>query len=109
MSRLRFAHAAQNDLLEIQKYIVEELENSMSAYDILKKIAKRIRILEDFPQSGSPLSTIVGFETAYRFLVCGNYLAFYKVEDDDVFIVRILYNRRDYLKILFNGLPENNE
>ena len=37
----------------------------------------------------------------YRFLVCGNYIAYYREDETAVYVVRILYGGRDYVKILF--------
>ena len=53
------------------------------------------------PGIGTALSSKVPFDTDYRFLVCGNYLAFYRYKDAIVYVDRILYGRRDYVKILF--------
>jgi plasmid stabilization system protein ParE len=55
---------------------------------------------------GPSLSSITEVESDYRFLVCGNYLTFYRVKGKDVYIDRILYGRRDYLRILFGGPSE---
>ena len=66
-----------------------------------QKIMKRIRQLADFPEIGAPLSSIISLEVPYRFLVCGNYTAFYKVEGDEVHIIRVLYGRRNFMQILF--------
>ena len=38
----------------------------------------------------------------YRFLVTDNFLSFYRHEGDVVYDVRILYFKRDYLKILLD-------
>ena len=65
--------------------------------------------LADFPLIGSPLSSIVKTKTDHRFLVCGNYLVFYRAKTDSVYIDRILYGRRDYTKILFSGVPGDEE
>ena len=43
---------------------------------------------------------IPGSPAAYRYLVCGSYLAFYHVHNEEVIVDRILYGRRDYLSIL---------
>ncbi len=91
--------------MDIKKYITEELDSPAAAENTLKKILKNIRMLETQPFIGAPLSSIVNIDTHYRYLVCGSYLAFYYVEKDDVFIVRILYGRRDYIKILFGDMP----
>ena len=40
-------------------------------------------------------------ESDYRFIVSGNYISFYRAYDSEVFIDRILYARRDYMRILF--------
>ena len=73
----------------------------------IAKITKKIYRLADFPASGAPLSSIVGFETDYRFLVCENYTAFYRIENQTVYIIRVLYGRRNFMQILF-GEPEDN-
>ena len=105
VTKLNFSPESQNDLLDIKKYITEELDSPIAAENTLKKILKNIRMLESQPFIGAPLSSIINIDTHYRFLVCGNYLAFYYVENEEVFIVRILYGRRDYVKILFGELP----
>ena len=63
--------------------------------------AMQIRQLADFPEIGAPLSSIINLQVPYRFLVCGNYTAFYKVEGDEVHIIRVLYGRRNFMQMLF--------
>jgi len=41
-----------------------------------------------------------------RFLVCGSYLDFYRLQSKEIFIDRILYIRRGYLTILFGGISQ---
>ena len=68
---------------------------------------KRVKELEMFPEMGSPLSARVRLATDYRYLVCGNYTAFYRLESGTVLVVRVLYGRRDFMKTLF-GEPNDN-
>lgn len=56
---------------------------------------------------GAPLSSIVDIQTDYRFLVCANYLIFYRYENRIVFVSRVLYARRNYMRILFRDLTED--
>lgn len=107
MAEIKFSPEAINDLQQIKEYIIEELCNEQAAVNTVSKITKRIRMLADFPESGVPLSSVIDIETDYRFLVCGNYTAFYRVENSMVYIVRILYGRRNYVQILF-GEPQDN-
>ena len=106
MNKLYYSPEAQTDLCDIREYITEELDNSKAAENTLRKILKQIRSLEKHAGLGTPLSSVVGFDTNYRYIVCGNYIAFYYTEDENVYVVRVLYGRRDYLKILFGKLPE---
>jgi len=107
MAEIKFSPEAITDLQETKAYITEELCNEQAAVNTVAKITKRIRMLADFPESGVPLSSIIGIETDYRFLVCGNYTAFYRWENSLVYIVRILYGRRNFVQILF-GEPQDN-
>ena len=110
MNRLQISPLAKNDLHEIRSYITDELKNPSAAGNVVKRITKKLRRLKDFPLMGSTLSSIVDVETDYRFLVCDNYMAFYRYDDKVVYIIRVLLGRRDFIKILFgNELMDNDE
>ena len=106
MAKLNISPQALNDLRDIKEYITRELENPDAAVNTVTKIIKTIRSLADFPNIGSPLSSIIDMRTDYRFLVSGNYIVLYRHENDNAYVVRILYGRRDYVKILFGLLPD---
>lgn len=101
MTDILFSPEAINDLKEIREYIAMELENDAAAKKVISDIFRKIRTLQTFPEGGKLLSAAVGQETDYRFLVCGNYIAFYRAEDQNVLISRVLYGRRNYMQILF--------
>lgn len=101
MPEIKFSPAAITDLLEIKAYIIEESSDQLAANKTVGKILKRINALEDFPLSGPSLSSIVESKTDYRFLTCGHYKAFYRIENGIVYIIRILYGRRDFMTLLF--------
>jgi plasmid stabilization system protein ParE len=105
LTKVKYAPEAQNDLVAIKTYIENDLENSIAAERVIKRIAKKGRLLETAPQIGTPLSSIIDIETDYRFLRAGNYLSFYRyVEyDNTCYIDRVLYIRRDYLTMLFGN------
>lgn len=63
--------------------------------------------LENFSEIGIPLSSVTDVESDYRFRVSGNYMVFYRVILQDVYIDRVLYGRRDCLRILFPDLLQN--
>jgi toxin ParE1/3/4 len=90
----------------IWAYIYEDLQNPTAAQNTLDGILNTIEKLQEFSEMGPPLSSIIEVESDYRFLVCGNYLGFYRVMDAQVNIDRILYGRRDYLRVLFGNPSE---
>lgn len=105
MYNIVFSPEAIKDLEETKAYITEELCSAQAATKTISKILKDIRMLREFPESGPSLSSVVDFDTNYRFLVCGNYVAFYRFEENEVRIVRIIYGRRNFMQILF-GEPQ---
>lgn len=107
MNRISVSPEARKDLEDIKTYISKDLENPAAALSVVSKITGRIKNLKDTPGIGSPLSAKIPFETDYRTLVCGNYLVFYRHEDETVFVDRILYGRRDYVRILFPDSAED--
>jgi len=54
-----------------------------------------------FPNIGIPVEKCVSFPTDYKFVFANNYSIFYRIEDEVIRIVRILYSRRDFVRILF--------
>ena len=104
MNNLHFSEETQNDLLDIKTYIAEELLNPSAALATVSRITKSLRILQNHAQIGAPLSSIVDIESDYRIIVSGNYISFYRAYDSEVYVDRILYARRDYMRILFGDI-----
>ncbi len=108
MIEILFSPEAISDLQQTKAYITDELCNEQAAINTIRKITGRIHELSVFPEMGASLSSIVDFETDYRFLVCGKYTLFYRFEKHIIYIVRVLYGRRDFMRILFQE-PTDNE
>lgn len=106
MNKINLSPEARNDLVEIKRYITNELENPIAAISTTKRIMKAIRILQTHAEAGAPLFSIADVDPAYRFLVAGNYMIFYRAKGHDVYIDRVLYGHRNYLRILFGDTEE---
>lgn len=106
MNRLHLSLDARTDLEEIREYISTELENPSAAKNTIARITKELRILQSFAQAGALLSSITNIQSEYRYLTIGNYMVFYRVLGEDVYIDRILYGKRNYLRTL---LGDNSE
>lgn len=92
---------ALQDLTELKAYITEESGSEIPAKKTVEEILKRISVLSAFPEIGRPLSSFMNIDTPYRFLVCKNYNVFYRTDDNNVWVTRVLHNRRNYMQILF--------
>lgn len=72
-----------------------------SARKITDRILDAIDKLADFPEMGMiPHSKMIA-EAGYRVLIAGDYLCFYQVVNDTVFVNHILHTSTDYIKKIF--------
>ncbi len=95
--------AAHKDLDDIRNYISVKLCNPTAAERVITNIISAVKTLQEQPFIGAQLNSKIEFDTPLRYLVNCNYLVFYSVGNDKVEIVRIIYGRRDYAKIIFGG------
>lgn len=106
--KIHYTSQAHRDVDEIWGYIAYDLQNETAAYRVVNEIFDTIdEQLELFPESGARVSSVSGTNHDVRFLVIGKYLAFYRVVENEVCIDRILYGGRDYLRILFDDLTDD--
>lgn len=99
-NKLHYSLDARRDMDEIWEYIAVELENRSAAERAVTGIMDAVDQLEIFAGLGTPLSAIAAVDSEYRYLTSGNYMIFYRVLGSEVFVDRVLYGRRDYLRIL---------
>mgnify|MGYP004553751483 FL=1 len=103
-NKIHYSSESRRDLDDIWDYIVSELQNRSAAERVINRIIDAVDPLKNFAEMGTPLSSIADIGTDYRFLVSGNYMVFYRVQSNDVYIDRVLYGRSDYMSVLFKDL-----
>ncbi len=102
MARVVFTEPAEYDLLDIEYYIFVDLCNPQAAQRISDGILDAAGKLEEYPE-GHPL---VGDELLGRMGIhityFDNYNIFYyyDMQNDVVYIIRVLYNKADWQNIL---------
>ncbi|HBQ25189.1 MAG TPA: type II toxin-antitoxin system mRNA interferase toxin, RelE/StbE family [Syntrophomonas sp.] len=99
-AKIRFNPVASTDLQEIREYLMED--NPGVAVRIIQNIVVKIEALADFPEMGSSLASRIRQKSKYRYLVCGQYLAFYIYEDGIVYVQRILHCKRNFEALLLD-------
>lgn len=98
---LHYSPQALKDLDEIYDYIFIDKQNPIAAQNTVQGIKKSITELKTLDNIGVKVRLPDGLETPYHFIKYNNYLTFYRQIEKDVYIDRIIYGKRDYIKILF--------
>jgi len=100
--RVDLSEPAENDLRDIVRYIAAQLSAPITALNMMETIEKAIEKLSDMPQSYPPVIDDRLSSTGYRKLNVKNYIVFFSINEKDkvVDVERILYARRDWLRIL---------
>ena len=107
--KLNYTPEAISDIQEIRCYIKNILHNPTAAKRISKAILSACSSLKSFPEMGISIENKTGFETDLRMLICENWIAVYRIENESsvISVARILYARQDYMRILFGEIAFN--
>lgn len=95
---VRLLQAAEDDLTEIVTYIAADRPSA--AEFVARKIEKNLQLLSKFPYLGRIPNEEELIKVGYRYLVVQNYLVFYTIEGQAIYVHRILHGARDYLSLL---------
>ena len=110
LRRIEYSPRALKDLDGIWDYIEKELCNPSAAQNTVEGIMDKIDILMSFPKAGAKLEFENGLNSGYRYVSFKNYIAFYRLGSDDiVYIDRVVYSGRDYMRILFPNIDSNDK
>lgn len=99
--KLKYTPEAIADLQNTKAYISNVLHNPKAAKRITKQILDMCGSLKEHPNLGMSLNVKTDIDTDLKYLLCENHLAFYRIEDDWVMVVRILDGRTDYMRVIF--------
>ncbi|WP_416327923.1 type II toxin-antitoxin system RelE/ParE family toxin [[Clostridium] innocuum] len=102
MYRLEFLPLARKDMVEIVRYISQELENPDAAERLTMKLIETTEKLSMFPYVGNAYHSLRPLKNEYRKISVKNYLMFYWVDEENkaIVVTRVLYMRRDYGRLL---------
>ena len=97
MMKLRINPLVAEDLRNIKEYISED--NEKMAVKTIQEIYSRIENIQEFPYMGAELSKRVSFPTDYKYVIYGNYVVLYRVEEEYVEIYRVVNRYQDITQI----------
>lgn len=102
MANVVFTEPAEYDLLDIEYYIFVDLGNPQASHRITDGILEVAEGLAVHPERHSLVADELLRRLGLRMTRFDNYniFYFYDIEDDVVYIIRILYNKKDWQTIL---------
>ena len=102
MYQLTFLPIAKDDMVDIVRYISNELHNPSAAGALADEMIESAERLCDFPYINTIHQTIEPLRYEYRKLLVKNYIMFYWVDEKDklITVARVIYGRRNYEKLL---------
>ena len=90
----------QNDMENIFKYIAVDLASPTAANNLIDDFENAFENICLFPESCPLIQNEYVKDKTLRKLVVNNYIVFYKVEDSEIQVVRVIYGMRNYEDLL---------
>lgn len=92
--------SAQADMEQIFEYISVKLGNPSAALNQINDFEKAFENIRAFPQSCPFVNNEYVNDRSLRKLIVNNYIAFYRIRDYEIQVVRVVYGMRNYEELL---------
>ena len=102
MKKYNIEHSKESkqDLIGIKQYIKYNLQEPEIAKKLISKIRKEINSLNDNPELCAIIDDDIIKKLEIRKLIVDNYIVFYRIKDNNIQIVRVMYVRRNWINLL---------
>lgn len=102
MYRIEYLPVALQDMIEIVRYISQELQNPAAADQLATELIKAGDSIPSFPYANPAYAPIRPLKHEYRKLLVENYFMLYWVDEAEqlVTVARVVYAKRDYERLL---------
>ena len=102
MYKIEYLPVARQDMIEIVRYISQELQNSTAADQLAVELIEAGDGILRFPYANPSHVPIRPLKHEYRKLLVQNYFIFYWVDEVEqlVTVARVVYAKRDYERLL---------
>ena len=100
--RVDVSEVAENDLHDIVRYIASQFSAPVTALHMMELLEETMASLSEMPQRFPLLADGRLSQMGYRKLAVKNYIVLFSIDEKNgvVDVERILYARRDWLRIL---------
>ena len=97
---IEYSKESKEDLIRIKQYIKYNLQEPETANKLISKIRKSVKTLKDNPKIYTIIDDDVIRKLKIRKFIVDNYIVFYRIKNDSVEIVRIMYGRKNWINLL---------
>jgi len=97
---IEYSKESKEDLVGIKQYIKYNLQEPDTAQKLISKIKNEINKLEHNPKIYSIIDDDIIKKLEIRKLIVDNYIVFYRIKNDNIQIVRVMYGRRNWINLL---------
>lgn len=97
---IEYSKESKEDLIGIKQYIKYKLQEPETANKLISKIRKSIKTLKENPEIYAIIDDDIIRKLEIRKLIVDNYIIFYRIKNDSIEIVRIMYGRRNWINLL---------
>ncbi len=97
---IEYSKESKGDLIRIKQYIKYNLQEPETVNKLISKIRKSIKTLKDNPEIYAIIDDEIIRKLEIRKLIVDNYILFYRIKEDSIEIIRIMYGRRNWMNLL---------
>ena len=97
---IEYSKESKQDLIGIKQYIKYNLQEPDIAQKLISKIRKQIKSLKYTPEIYAIIDDDIIKKLEIRKLIVDNYIVFFRIKNDSIQIVRIMYGRRNWINLL---------
>ena len=97
---IEYSKESKQDLIGIKQYIKYNLQEPEIAKKLISKIRKEINSLKNNPGACAIIDDDIIKKLEIRKLIVDNYIVFYRIKDNNIQIVRVMYVRRNWINLL---------
>lgn len=98
--KIEYSKDSKQDLIGIKQYIKYNLQEPEIAQKLISKIKNEINNLNNNPKIYAIIDDELIKRLEIKKLIVDNYIVFYRIKNNNIEIVRIMYGRRNWIDLL---------
>jgi addiction module RelE/StbE family toxin len=97
---IEYSKESKQDLIGIKQYIKYNLQEPETAQKLISKIRNEVNNLKNNPEICAIIDDELIKKLEIRKMIVDNYIVFYRIKNNNIEIVRVMYGRRNWINLL---------